>query len=91
LTIGNLNRGKKFSEETIEKMRQKALIRKNFILSEESYLNLKKPSKPLIVYNLDYTIFGTFYSLTEAALELKCSVKTIYRVLRTEKKILKRR
>jgi len=91
MAIGNLNRGKKLSVETIEKLKQKALIRKKPILSEESYLNLKKTSKPLIVYNLDYTVFGTFNSLTQAALELNCSVKTIYRALRTEKKFLKRK
>jgi group I intron endonuclease len=91
LAIGNLNKNKIFSEETKEKMKQSALNRKKSILSEESILNMKKASKPLIVYNLDNTLFGKFNSLTEAALELKCGIKTINRVLNTEKKLLKRR
>jgi group I intron endonuclease len=91
LAIGNLNKDKIFSEETKEKMRQSALNRKKPILSEQSILNMKKASKPLIVYNLDNTLFGKFNSLTEAALELKCGIKTINKALKTEKNLLKRR
>ena len=91
--IGNLNKGKNLSTETIEKIRQKALSRDRtkIKLSEQAILNMKKKSKAIILYNLDYTVFGKYNSLTEAAKAINCGVKTIYRALRTEKKILKRR
>lgn len=91
LAIGNLNKGKAFSVETIERMRENALNRSKPILSEQSILNMKKSSKPLIIYNLDNTVVGKFNSITEAALELKCNVKTINRALKTNKKLLKKR
>ena len=91
--IGNLNKGKNLSTETIEKIRQKALSRDRtkIKLSEQAILNMKKKSKAIILYTLDYTVFGKYNSLTEAAKAINCGVKTIYRALRTEKKILKRR
>lgn len=89
--IGNLNRGKKFSKETIEKMRASAFLRENRVYSEEAIKNMKKNSKPIKVYNLDGTVFNYYTSITEAAKNLNCNIKTIYRVLKTEKKILKRR
>ena len=91
--IGNLNKGKNLSAETIDKIRQKALSRDRtkIKLSEQAILNMKKKSKEIILYNLDYTVFGKYNSLTEAAKAINCGVKTIYRTLRTEKKILKRR
>lgn len=93
LKIGNLNKGKSLSIETKEKIKQKALTRDRtkINLSEKSLLNMKKNSKPLILLNLDYTIFGAYNSITEAAKAINCSVKTISRALATEKKILKKR
>jgi len=90
LEIGALNRGKTLSNETIEKMRNSALTRKPYTYSEQGKLNLKKNSKPLLVYNLNGTLYGNYGSLTEAAISLNCSLKTINRCLKTEKKILKR-
>ena len=90
LQIGALNRGKTLSKETIEKFRINALNRKPYIYSEQGKLNLKKKSKPLLVFNLNGTLYGEFNSLTEAANILNCSLKTINRCLKTEKKILKR-
>jgi len=89
--IGNLNRDKELSSETKEKMRGKALTRKKVNYSEESLLNMKKSSKPIILYNLNNTIFGEYPSIIEAAKDVNCSPKTINRALKTEKKILKRR
>lgn len=89
--IGNLNRNKNLSEETKEKMREKALRREKVPFSYQSLLNMKKKSKPLIIYNLDYTVFGEYPSIVEAAKSINCSQKTIARALKTEKKILKRR
>ena len=87
--IGNLN--KKLSEETRLKMREKALTRKKVSFSNQALLNMKKNSKPIILYNLDYTVFGEYSSITEAAKSINCDSKTIRRALKTEKKILKRR
>jgi group I intron endonuclease len=92
--IGNLNRNKKFllrTEETKAKIREKAFLRKKVSFSDQALLNMKKSSKPIILYNLDYTIFGEYPSIVEAAETINCSPKTIARALRTEKKILKRR
>ena len=89
--IGNLNKGKKLSVETIEKIRQRVLIRSKVSYSEKALLNMKKKSKPVILYNLDNTVFGEYSSIVEAANSINCNVKTINRALRTDKKILKRR
>ncbi|OCK73039.1 intron-encoded GIY-YIG endonuclease [Lepidopterella palustris CBS 459.81] len=89
--IGNLNRNKNIPIETRLKMKEKALARKKISFSEQGLLNMKKNSKAIILYNLDYTIFGEYLSIVEAAKSINCSEKTIRRALKTEKKILKRR
>lgn len=89
--IGNLNRGNNLSKETIDKIREKALLREKRVFSEEALRNMKKKSKSIEVYNLNGTLFNIYPSSTEAAANLNCSVKTIYRTLKTENKILKRR
>jgi len=92
LRIAKLNKDKNIllSNETIEIIKQKALKREKFKFSEESLLNMKKISKSIVLYNLNYTVFGKYNSITEAAYSIGCSVKTIRRVLATKKKILKR-
>lgn len=89
--IGNLNKDKKLSEEIRENMRKSALTRKKANYSLQALLNMKKKSKPIILYNLDYTVFGEYSSIVEAARKINCDVKTIIRALKTEKNILKRR
>jgi group I intron endonuclease len=91
MTIGNLNKGKIFSPDTIERMRQAALSRTKPTYSEQAIANLKKSSKAVLVYNLDYTVFGEFSSMIEASKSLGCDQKTIRRALQTPKKILRRR
>lgn len=91
LAVGSLNKGKSFSADTVELMKKAALSRKKPIYSEKSISNMKKKSKPILVYNLDYTVFGEFSSLVEAAKSLGCDQKTIARALKTSKSILKRR
>ena len=61
-----------------------------FLMTEASKLNLQKKSKPLLVFNLNGTLYGEYNSITEAATNLNCSLKTINRCLKTEKKLLKR-
>ena len=80
--IGNLNKNKKLSPSTIEAIRQKALNREKFVYSEKALANMKKASKPIIVYNLDNTVYGEYTSITETAKHMNCSVKTIYRSLK---------
>uniref|UniRef100_UPI0025520225 GIY-YIG homing endonuclease n=1 Tax=Cyathus pallidus TaxID=380665 RepID=UPI0025520225 len=90
LRIGELNKDKTLSTETIEKMRSKALDREPYNYSEKGKLNLKKRSKSLLVYNLNGTLYGEYPSLKEASKSLNSSLKTINRCLKTDTKILKR-
>jgi group I intron endonuclease len=90
-SIGNLNKGKKLSEETINKIREKALMKNKPILSEEALNNMRKKSKAIRVYNLNRTVFGEYSSIVEASRNLNCCEKTIIRALRTKSKMLKRR
>lgn len=94
--IGNLNRGKSLPSSTKEKLRQICLTlrRDKRIYSDEAILNMKREatkSKPIILYNLDYTVYGEFTSIVEAAKSIGCSEKTIRRAFKTDKQILKRR
>jgi group I intron endonuclease len=88
--ITNLNKGKKLSLETIEKIRNKVLTREKIHYSPEALLNMKKNSKSIILYNLDKTVFGEYPSITKTANDINCSPRTVNRALRTEKKMLKR-
>jgi group I intron endonuclease len=89
--IGELNRHKNLSKETIEKIREKALNKGPVWYSEKALMNMKKKSKPVTLYNLDKTVFGEYSSIVQAAISVNCSEKTIIRALQTERKILKRR
>ena len=92
--IGNLNKGKTLSEETKNKIRKSALsrVKPTFSLQEKVLSNMRKKSKPIILYNInDNTVYGEFNSITEAAAIINCNVKTIRRSLQTDKKILLRR
>jgi group I intron endonuclease len=91
MAIGSLNKGKSLSPNTIELMRQAALNRTKPIYSAKSIQNTKKKSKAILVYNLDYTVYGEFPSIVDAAKSLGCDQKTIIRALQSPKKILKRR
>lgn len=91
IATDNLNRGKRFFPSTIETMKQSALNRIKPIYSPEGIQNMQKNYKSLLVYNMDYTVYGEFYSIAEASKSLSCSQKTIYRALQTPKKILRRR
>jgi group I intron endonuclease len=91
LKIGNLNKGQSLSKETIEKMRVKALNRQKVVYSELGKLNMKKKSHPIILFNLDSTVYGEYPSIIEASKSINCSEKTIRRALSTEKKLLRGR
>ena len=86
--IGNLNKGKNLSTETIEKMREKALNRP--LMSYETRLKCISHTRPLILYNLNGTVYGQYSTILEAAKAINCNEKTIRRALSTEKKLVKR-
>jgi group I intron endonuclease len=86
--IGNLNKGKKLSKETIEKMREKAL--KRFPMSDEIKQKYIKNTRSVILYNLNKTIYGEYSTILDAAKAINCNEKTIRRALKTEKKLVKK-
>ena len=86
--IRNLNKGKTFSIETIEKMRERALNRQ--VMSLETRQNCIVHTRPVILYNLNGTIYGKYSTIIEAANAINCNEKTIRRALNTEKKIVKK-
>jgi group I intron endonuclease len=91
IAIDNLNIGVSLSPSTIERIIRGNFTRIEPIYSSKALINMKKSSKPILVYNFDYTVFGEFPSLTEAAKYLGCGQKTIRRALQTPKKILRNR
>lgn len=101
MLIGNLNKNKQFSRSeapTIERMirsEARALNRNKVEFNKEALDNMRKASgaeRPIILYNIENkTVFGEYSSITDAALRLNCNQKTIYRALKTEKKVLLKR
>jgi group I intron endonuclease len=88
--IGALNRNKKLSDATIALLREKALNRIKPVYSEQALKNMKKKSKPIIVYNLDHTVYGRYPSVIDTAKGFNCSVKTVYRALKSKDRLLKK-
>ena len=86
--IGNLNRGRKFSPETIEKMRENALNRTP--MSNETKQKCIRNTRPVVLYNLNGTVYGIYPTIAKAAEAINCGVKTIIRALKTDKKLVKR-
>lgn len=86
--ISSLNSGKKLSQETIEKIREKALKRSPML--EETKQKCIKHTRPVILYNLNGTIYGEYSTILDAAKAINCNEKTIRRALQTEKKLVKR-
>ena len=86
--IGSLNKGKKFTPETIEKMREKALNRSP--MSKETRKKCITHTRPVVLYNLDGTVYGEYSTILDAADSINCGEKTIRRALNTEKGLLKR-
>ena len=89
---GNLNRGKKLSlrvaTETIEKMREKALNRGS--MTDDTKKKCICHTRPVVLYNLNGTVYGEYSSIIEAAKSINCGEKTIRRALKTEKRLVKR-
>jgi group I intron endonuclease len=86
--IGSLNRGKKFSPETIDKMRQKALNRP--LMSDRTKNKCITNTRPVVLYNLNGTVYGEYSTILDAAKSINCGEKTIRRALKTEKGLVKK-
>ena len=86
--IGNLNKGKNLSPETIEKIREIALNRPP--MSSETKKKCVSNTRPVVLYNLNGTIYGEYASIVDAAKSINCGEKTIRRALNTEKGLVKR-
>lgn len=81
--IGNLTKNKVLSlkkEKTFQK----------FPMSDETTLECISDTKPVILYNLNDTIYGKYTTIKEAAEAINSSVKTLTRAFKTEKKLVKR-
>lgn len=87
--IGTLNKGKTFSIQTIESMRQSALNRKQVNYTEVGIINMKKNSQAIVIKELNNIVYGEFNSIIETSKALNCSTKTIQRALKSPRKILK--
>jgi len=89
--IGQLNKGKILSSETLEKIRIKALNR--VPMSEETkkkcITNTSCSRVAVVLYNLNGTVYGKYLTIKEAANAIYCNEKTIIRSLKTEKKLVK--
>jgi len=86
--IGNLNRGKKFYLETIEKMREKALNKPT--MSDETKKKCITNTRPVVLYNLNGTVYGEYLTILDAAKSINCGEKTLIRALQTKKGLVKR-
>jgi group I intron endonuclease len=88
--ISALNKNKKLSDATITLLREKALNRIKPVYSEQAPKNMKNKSKPIIVYNLDHTVYDRYPSVTDIAKGFNCSGKTVYRALKSKNRLFKK-
>ena len=86
--IGSLNKGKNLSPITIEKLRAKALNRPP--MTDETKQKCISHTRPVVLYNLNGTVYGKYSSILEAAKSINCGEKTIRRALKTEKRLVKK-
>ena len=86
--VGSLNRGKKLSPETIAKIRERALNISP--ISNDTKVKCITHTRPVVLYNLNGTVYGKYTTILEAANSISCSEKTIRRALKTEKGLVKR-
>jgi group I intron endonuclease len=86
--IGSLNRGRQLSEVTIQKIREKSLNR--LPMSDETKQKCITHTRPVILYNLNGTIYGKYSTILDAANAINCNEKTLRRALQTEKNLVQR-
>jgi group I intron endonuclease len=84
--IGSLNMtfgSKKLSPETIEKIREKALNRPS--MSDVTKQKCITNTRPVVLYNLNGTVYGEYSTILDAAKSINCNEKTIRRALKTSR------
>lgn len=86
--VGNINKGKKLSQETRELIRKVALVRKP--LSTESRMKCAVNTCPITITNIDGSNSMKFLSIKKANIAISCSEKTIQRALNNNSTIKKR-
>jgi group I intron endonuclease len=95
--IGNLNKDKVFSEETIDKIREKTLNKSSRLeaikikgFNSEIRKECSIYRGPLILYNLNGTIYGKYATVLDAAKSINCKEKTLIRAFKTPKGLVKK-
>jgi group I intron endonuclease len=86
--ISSLNQDKKLSLETIDKMRKKALNKPS--MSNKIKNKCITNTRPVVLYNLNGTVYGEYSTILDAANSINCNEKTIRRALKTKKGLVKR-
>jgi group I intron endonuclease len=86
--IGSLNKGNKFYPETIEKIIEKALNRPP--MSDDIKLKCVAHTRPIVLYNLNGTVYGKYSTILNTAKAINCNLKTIRIALKTDKGLVKR-
>ena len=59
-------------------------------MSNETKKNCISNTRPIVLYNLNGTVYGKYITILEAAKSINCGEKTIRRALKTEKRLVKR-
>lgn len=87
--IGKLNGGKIIFSEATEKIREeKALMR--LPVADETKKEGITNTRPVVLYNLDRTVYGKYPTILEASKAINCNEKTIRTALQTKNKLIKR-
>lgn len=81
--VGSLTKNKLLSLEKVKPI-------KILPLFDKSKLKCISDTRPVILYNLNDTIYGKYTTIKNAAEAINSNVKTLNRALKTEKKLVKR-
>jgi hypothetical protein len=87
LWAASINKGKSLSESTKMLLRERGLNRSDEHKSKVS----KTLSKPVILYNLDLSIYKTFPGIFVMAKEFKCDTRTINKAIKNNSLFKKQR
>ena len=60
------------------------------VLTDEDKKKYIKHTRPVVLYNLNGTVYGEYLTILDAAKSINCGEKTIRRALKTEKGLVKR-
>ena len=59
-------------------------------MSESTRQKCINHTRPVVLYNLNGTIYGEYSTILEASKAINCNEKTIRRALQTKKKLVKK-